>query len=549
MLTQDAPRPSPAPPRAAGDEKLLRSARSASLGTLVSRVLGLVRDVLSAALIGAGQHWDAFVIAFTVPNLFRRLFGEGALSSAFVAVHSEHVAKEDHEGAARTVNLVATALTLLLSAIVVAGVLLLAFVPIDRLVAAESREKAALIASLSAIMFPYLLLVCLTAFLMAVLNSFGRFGVAAATPAALNFLWIGVLVAGAVFAIPATTLVFVLAGVVVVAGFLQIAMLVPSLRKAGVRVRPDFRFRDPALRQVLALMLPVVLGLAPTQLNVLVDQYIAEAFIPGDGANSALYYGNRLMQFPLALIGIAMGTAAFPLLARLAASNQREAMAGVSNLAMRVAFFVALPAAVGLFVLAEPIVRLFFEWGRFGPEATARTTPVLAAFALGVPGFCALQIVTRAHYALRDARTPVRVGLAAMALNVVLNLLLVKPLGAAGLALATSVAALVNFAALTFLLRARLGAIGGRFLARSLARTAALAAAMGLVCAGLAWAATAALGDASFGARAAAVLLPVAGGSLFFAAGARACRLPEAADILASFGRRRAAATAAGGGS
>ncbi len=530
------------PPPEAGTTtgSLLSSARAASLGTLVSRMLGLVRDVLTAATIGAGLFWDAFVIAFQVPNLFRRLFGEGALSSAFVAVHSEHLARGDRAAAERTANLVGTGLVLLLAGVVAAGLVALLALPVDRLAAGESREKLALIVSLSAVMFPYLLLVCFTAFLMAVLNSFGRFGVAALTPAPLNVLWIGVLVAGMVLGWPERTLVFTLAGAVLVAGVAQVAMLVPSLRAAGVRIRPDFRLRDPELRQVFALMLPVVLGLAPTQLNVLVDQYIAEAFIPGHGANAVLYYGNRLMQFPLAIIGIAMGTAAFPLLARLAALDRRNAMAGVTNLSLRVSFFVAVPAAVGLFAVAEPLVRLLFERGAFGAEATRETARVLGAFAVGVPGFCALQIVTRAHYALRDTATPVRVGLAAVLLNLGLNFALVGPLGAAGLALSTSVAAIANFSALAFLLRRKVGRIGGRLLARSVARTAAVALLMGAVCGLLAAGAGALLGTATLAARLASVFVPVAAGVAFFALAARFLRLPEAKDILESFsGRKR----------
>jgi putative peptidoglycan lipid II flippase len=325
---------------------------------------------------------------------------------------------------------------------------------------------------------------------------------------------------------------------VVAGGMLQLAVQIPALRARGVGVRWSLDVRNPAFRRMLALMLPVVIGLAPVQINIAIDRLIAEAFVPGDGANSYLFYGNRLMQFPLALIGIAMGVAVFPGLSRLAASGRRGDLERELGRAYRATLFLALPATVGLAVLARPLISLIFEHGKFGAGSTDATAGVLLCYALGVFATCALQVVTRAFYALKDTRTPMLVTAGTVALNLGLNLALVFVLGAAGLALATSITAVVNLAILTRLARRRLAVLALRPVAASALR--ALAAS--LVCGAATWGALegtrALLPGGDLGARLARVLLPMAAGAAAFLGAAFALRCAEARELLALFRRR-----------
>lgn len=520
---------------------VLRAARTVVGWTLLSRILGLVRDVLSAARFGAGAVWDAFTFAWTFPNTFRRLFGEGALASAFIPTLTEVRENEGAEGAERLVNAVFTVLLIGLSAITVLSLLPLFVVSPESLEGMVNVDKLDLIVRLLQVMVPYLILICITAFLGAVLQTLGHFAAPAAAPVLLNLCWIAALFGICpAFGPEPSRQIFGIAIAVLVGGLLQIAVCLPPLWRQGVRVRPTLDFRHPAIRRMFRIMLPIVLGMAPTQLNILFDRLIAEALVPGDGANSALYYGTRMMQFPLALVGITMATAVLPTLSKLAARADSVAMRRTLGAAVGMTGFVAIPAAVGLIVLAEPIVRFLFERGHFDATATTATRSVIWGYTLGIPVICAQQVVTRAFYARGDSRTPVRAAVIAMLCNLAFNLALVGPLQETGLALATSLAAVVNLAILATALRAKIGPFVDPGFAARILRTIFNAAVMGGLCVGMyVWVSGLALGSEGFVRNGIEALVPVVGGVLAYWIGASVLRIPEYRELRRVFRERR----------
>jgi len=446
--------------------QVFRSASLIGALTLLSRVLGMVRDIFSASLFGADMVWDAFIIAWTVPNLFRRLFGEGALSSTFIPVYADALEEGPPGRPRKILNGTVGSLIIVLGVLVVLGAGVSLLLPwLWPLLAGEARRpKLALTTNLTALLIPYMLLICVAAMFSAVLNVHRRFGASALGPALLNVLWIGGL-AVAVWSFPGegTAQIYVVGIALLAGGVLQVLILVPQLTRCVGLPRPRPAFRDPDVRRIGSLAMPVIFGLAILQVNVLVDRLIAELCVPGDGAVSALYYGNRLVQFPLAIIGVAVSTAAFPLLSQLAAKGDLGRMKRVLGGALQGTLFLALPATAGLAVLALPIVGLLFGHGAFGrdPEAAARTARVLTFYAMGLPAYILLPAVARGFYALKDMKTPTRVALITLGVNLALNLTLVWFLGEGGLALATSVSAFLNLFILLVLLRR---SVGFRFL-------------------------------------------------------------------------------------
>ncbi len=528
-----------ASPTASG-RGVLRAARTVAGWTFLSRILGLVRDRLSAAAFGVGQVWDAFAVAWTFPNTFRRLLGEGALASAFIPTLTEVRAAEGEDGAAKLINGVFTLLVLTLVGLTVVSLVALLLIPPDVFEWCADPEKVALTTRLLQVLTPYLVLICVTAFLGAILQTLGHFGAPAAAPLLLNVSWIvGLVVVAPAFGSNPNQQIYAVALAILVGGLLQVLICVPPLARRGVRVRFTRDFRHPAIRRLLVRMFPIVVGLAPTQINILADRIIAELMV-GDGANATLYYGTRLMQFPLALIGVAMATAVLPELAGHASRRDDPALRGTLRGALTVTLFVAVPAAVGLIVLASPIVRFLFETGRFGPEDTVATAAVVFGYTAGIPAICLLQVVTRAFYARGDTRTPVRIAMLAMVANLVLNLLLVGPLGAAGLAWATSIAAVLNLGASCLALQGKIGGFLGGAFARSAVTTVLLAALMGGGCvlvsnglegirpdsAGMLHDAVGALG-------------PVLTGVVVYGLSARLARVRELDEILGALRRRR----------
>ncbi len=499
---------------------LLGNAAVIGILTTISRVLGMVRDIVCAGFFGTTMAWDVFVIAFTIPNMFRHLFGEGALSSAFIPAFVARKEKESIESAQDLLNRIAGWMIQVLGSIIIIGALaagaLSYFAP---------DPKLGLISETVVITLPYLLLICLTAILGAALNGLGRFASPAAAPILLNI----VLIASA-FASPLAGTergqLWILSGAVVIGGILQFGIQIPSLAASQIHFRPRFG-KDESVREVLAAFLPAVIGLGVIQVNEFCDNVIAELLIAGDGAVSAIYYANRLNQLPLGIIGFSVATAAFPRLAADAAKQDLIGMADSLNRAMRLSLWLAIPAAAGLAVLAPEITTLLFERGKFDAAATGRTFPVVLAYALGVPFYAANMVLTRAFYSLRDMKTPVRVSLMTVALNLVLNIALVLWIEEAGIALATSITGFINFVLLQVFLRRRLA------LARPDSETWSLRAVL----------ASALAAGASYGI---VLQFPGNGGTaagigaavaVFFAASA-ILRLPEAREILAVVRRR-----------
>ena len=459
---------------------LVRSAGLIGALTLGSRVLGLARDIGAASLFGAGPEWDAFVFAWMLPNLFRRLFGEGALSAAFVPIFSEYLVKKTREEAWRLFNVVATCLFLLLAGIAVLGIGL--SFPVESILSAHGGADLGLQFTLIRIIFPYLFLICLVALAMGLLNSLRHFAAPALAPIVLNIFWLaGIFIVAPSFGRTPAEKVTLLAVAVLIGGFAQVAIQVPAILRKGVRLRPVLDLKHPGLKKILVLLAPLLIGLAPMQINVFFDNLIART-MGRVGANSVLFYGNRLMQFPLALIGIALGTAVFPILSRYAARNEIEKVKGAASEALRLTLFVSVPASLGLALLARPVIRLFFEHGNFTPEAASRAAAVLVFYAAGVWIFCCLQIVVRIFYSMHDTKTPTKIAVGTMFLNLVLNLLLIGPLDAAGLALATTVTAAVNLGALIWVFhRQAVHVWGGGLLTFGL-RLLAATGGMGAVC-------------------------------------------------------------------
>jgi putative peptidoglycan lipid II flippase len=485
----------------------VRSAGIVSACTLLSRILGLARDVLSSHFIGAGMHWDAFAMAFRIPNLFRRLFGEGALTAAFLPAFVERHDGGRREEAGRLLNALVTALALFLGLLVAAGIGLTFLLPKD--------EKGLLFARLLRIMLPYLALICMAAILGAALNGMRHYFAPAFAPVLLNVVWI------------ATLFVFVkdieaVAWAVVVGGVVELLILVPPLVARGMPVRPRLDWNAPGMADVRGQFLPIVFGLALVQINEVVGSVIAEIFVPGDGAVSALYYGNQVTQLPLALIGTAVATAVFPLFA-----SPREDFGEVFRKSMRLVLFLSVPATVGLVVLARPIVALLFEHGQFTSADSARAAGVVGFYSLALWCYCANQIQVRAFYAKKDTRTPVRVSATMVLLNLGLNLALVGPLGERGIAIANSATGLATFVALNALLRRRHGAIDLKPVYVLLARSLIAAAVMGAAAWG-AWR----LMTAGPGGRILPVAVPVAAGIAVYFILARLLGMDEARLLL-----------------
>jgi putative peptidoglycan lipid II flippase len=422
----------------------------------------MARDVFSASVFGAGMVWDAFIIAWTIPNLFRRLFGEGALASTFIPVYSEAVESGPPHRPSRVLRGTLGSLLILLGALVAMGVGFCLLLPLvlKGWVGPEGGEKLELASHLTALLIPYLLFICVAALFSAVLNVHRRFAAAAAGPALLNVFWLaGLAVALLGFRHQPQTQIFIVSVSLLGGGLAQSLLLIPQIVQFVGIPKPRLGFRDPDVRHIGTLALPVLFGLAILQVNVLFDRFIAEFCVPGDGAVSALYYGNRLVQFPLGVIGVAVSTAAFPLLSRLAARGELERMKRVLGGALKGSLFLALPAAAGLIILATPIVDLLFGHGAFAddPDATHRTGLVLALYALGLPAYILLPAAARGFYALQDMRTPTRIALLTLLVNLSLNLTLVWILREGGLALATSLSAALNLSILLLLLRKRIG--------------------------------------------------------------------------------------------
>ncbi len=529
----------------------LRHFRTVSGLTLASRVLGLARDAALAHVLGAGMFMDAYSQAFQMPNLLRRLFGEGALSAAFIPVFTDYLERGDRRAANRFMSLMVVLLVAALSAVVlvVVGVLLVA-----RHFTAD-LPKWHLIFGLAAVMFPFAVTICLVALLQAALNCVRHFAVPALAPILLNiFIMGGAVAAGLTMTDDPVAQVYLIGATVVVAGIVQVLVQVPALAKKGLALRPAWDLHHPGLRRVLRLMGPMVLAIGVVQVNAFLDSTIANVFSPyaeGEdtftlagrtvafpmqtGAAAMLYFGQRLYNFPLGVFAIALATVIFPELSRRAHRGDTEGLGRVASHGLRLTVFIAVPSAVGLMLVCEPLLRLWLEHGRFAdrPEAVVRAAWVARAYALGIWAYSANHMLLRAFYASEDTRTPLKVAMGAAVLNVGLNLALIWPLAENGLALATAASAAGQFVVLGALVSRRLAHVPWREVAATTGRTLLATAAMGAAAAGAVYGLAPALNATGRPLAGWQLGLGVGAGLAVFLAAAWAMKMPELGDLLA----------------
>jgi putative peptidoglycan lipid II flippase len=469
---------------------VVRSAGVVSVAVFMSRITGLLRESVMARLFGAGLIYDAFMLGFRIPNLTRDLFAEGALSSAFVPTFSEYLSQRSTEEAARLVNLVATALIIVVGAVCAAGMI---FAPVlVHLLApgfAAVPGKFELAVRMTRIMFPFLLLVALAAQAMGVLNACNKFGVPALASTFFNIGSVGfgvVLGMGLGPTLHLTRIEGMAIGVVL-GGALQLGWQLPSLHRLGFRFRAALDWSDPGLRRILALMVPAILGNAAVQINVMVNTNFASSIsdpIRGlDGPVSWLSYAFRFMQLPLGLFGVAMASATLPSIARSVALGQMDEFRRTLSNSLGTVFLLTIPSSVGLVVLGKSIIGAIYQGGRFQLYDTQQTAVALSYYAIGLMGYAALKVLSPAFYALNDARTPMLVSLGSILVNYAAASTMIKfaGLGHAGLALSTSAVALFGFVVLFAVLRKRIGGVYGRDLATQIGKVTLASAVMGAV--------------------------------------------------------------------
>ncbi|GAB3281170.1 murein biosynthesis integral membrane protein MurJ [Parahaliea aestuarii] len=461
---------------------LLRSSALVGSMTMLSRVLGLVRDIVIAATVGANALADAFFVAFKIPNFLRRLFAEGAFAQAFVPVLADYREQGSHAAVQALINRVAGVLggsLLLVTGLAMLGAPLVAALFAPGFL--DDPRKFDAVSHMVRITFPYLLLISMTGFCGGILNSYGRFAVPALTPVFLNLSLIGAaLVAAPWFAEP----VYALAWGVALAGVIQLLFQLPSLYRLDLVPRPVWDTRHEGVRRIVKLMVPALFGVSVSQINLLLDTVLA-SFLP-TGSVSWLYYSDRLTELPLGVFGVAIATVILPSLSSHRAAARGEDFTLTLDWAVRMILLVAVPAAVALMVLAEPILVTLFQYGELGSRDVSMASYSLQAYSLGLIAFMLIKVLAPGFYARQDTTTPVRIGIIAMLANMIFNVIFVLPLlfwynlGHVGLALATSVAAWLNAGLLWHRLRKdgvfRFQPGWGRFVLRLLVATALMAA-------------------------------------------------------------------------
>lgn len=500
---------------ASESRSVARSAGIVSIAVMFSRVFGLVREMIFARFFGAGFLYDAFLVGFRIPNLLRDLFAEGALSAAFVKVFTDYQLKNSEKEAWRLASLVFNGLAVVLSVITLLGIF---FSPLIVKIITYNYlgdpnyfypvEKAALATALMQIMFPFILCVALAALAMGVLNTKGRFGVPASASTAFNIV---AIVFGLAFAywlsggnwerstdklaIPSDAAQWAIIGMAIgtlIGGGAQFLIQVPSMLKVGFRFSAALSFTDPGVRRIMKLMAPAIIGTSAVQIKVLVDTIVASGI---EGGVSWLSYAFRLMQFPIGVFGVAIGTAAIPTLSRLAAEENFGKFRNTLSDAIKLVFLLAIPSACGLIVLGDPIISLIYQRGEFTSFDTNMTAWALTAYSVGLSGYAAIKVLSPSFYALDDAKTPMYVSLASIAIHVFLSFGLMQLLsnvgasperpngyGHVGVALATSIVSLINFFALALIMRKRIERLNGRDIFASFIRVVIASGAMSAVC-------------------------------------------------------------------
>ena len=544
-------------------QSVARSAGIVSIAVMFSRVLGLVRETVFARFFGAGFLYDAFVVAFKIPNILRDLFAEGALSAAFVKVFTDYQIKKNEIEAWRLASLIFNVLAVVMSIVTIVGILIAPYV-VPLLARGFEPEKAALAVTLTQIMFPFILLVALAALAMGVLNTKGRFGIPASASTAFNIaaiisgLGLAYYLSGGTWemsfdknAIPSDAAMWAIKGMAIgtlIGGAAQLLIQVPSLLRVGFRFTPILDLFDPGVRRVMRLMGPAIIGTSAVQIKVLVDVFVVSGV---EGGQSWLSYAFRLMQFPIGVFGVAIGTAAIPALSRLASEDKIPKFRDTLSDALKLVFLMTIPAACGLVVLSEPIIRLIYEGGRFQAFDTNMTSWALTAYSVGLAGYAAIKVLSPSFYALDDARTPMYVSLASVAVHAptsfgmmyLLSTVGVSPerpdgYGHVGVALATSTVALVNFVALTFFMRRRIKRLNGRDIFISFVKIVIASALMSALAYGSYYFLHDRFGAAGFIYRLIEAFVPIAIGGVIFLAAAKILGVSEVEKVYAIFARK-----------
>lgn len=418
---------------------LLRSGIVVGIMTMLSRVLGMVRDVMVAALLGVGGTSDAFFVAFRIPNLMRRLFAEGAFNQAFVPVLSEYATRDNHRDTRELLNAVAGSLTIVLTIVTALGMLfsselVYVFAPGFR----ERPEQFLLTTQLLEVMFPYLLLISLAAYAGSILNSWGKFSIPALTPIFLNVTMIVAVKLAPLFPEP----VKLLSWGVLVAGFVQLGFQLPFIARLRLLPLPKPNFRHPGVKRVLKLMGPALFGVSVAQINLMINTMLASMLT--EGSVTWLYYSDRMTELPLGVFGVAIGTVILPALSRRHASQDRKHFARMLDWGIRMVLLVSVPAAVAIFLITQPLLITLFKYGHVTVHDVEMTAQCLQVMSAGIVAFMLIKVLAPGFYARQNTRMPVKIGMIAMASNMVFNLLLYKHFAHVGLAMSTMLSACLN---------------------------------------------------------------------------------------------------------
>src|SRR3984885_15215463 len=482
-MNDQPPLPPPVAPDARTEKLNTKAAGIIGLAVMCSRLLGLARDQIFAALFGGGAAMDAFTAAFRIPNLLRDLFAEGALSTAFVTTFSKTIARGGDEAAWRLANKTATLTAVVLGVLCLAG-MVFSEALVHLLAPGFDADKAALTARLTRIMFPFILLVSLAALVMGMLNAKNRFGVPAM---ASSFFNIGSITFGVVLGYwidPhfGPRALIGLAFATVIGGALQLVVQLPSVARLGYRFRPDFHWRVPGVKAILLLMGPAVIAASTTQVNVLVNSMFASTLV--DGSIFWLAIAFRLMQLPLGVFGVALGTVTLPLLSRLVVAGRMDAFRSELARGLRWSMLLSLPSMVGLMLLAGPIISVLYQHGRTNAYEAGEAAGALRFYAIGLAGYASLKVLVNAFYALDRRKTPMMVSFLAVGLNLLLNWLFTFRLGWGhrGLAFSTGCIATINFLLLYALMQSHLKGLESLRLLRLLAKLAVACGALAAVC-------------------------------------------------------------------
>ncbi len=435
----------------------MKAAWVVGLATLLSRIFGFIRDMVVAGFFGAGLSADSFFVAFRIPNLLRSLFAEGSLTIAFIPVFTGYLKKSKTQ-AVEFAGIAFTLLSIILVAVSLVGILLAPW--IVRIIApgfADIPDKYALTVFLTRLMFPYIIFISLVALCMGILNSFRHFAAPALAPVILN---ISIIAAAFLLKDYFYTPVLSLAVGVLAGGVLQLAMQFPFLIKVGARLKPNFHFDHPGIKKIGGLMLPALFGAAVYQASIFINTILA-SFLP-EGSVSYLYYADRVVQLPLGVFAIAVGTASLPSFSEQMVGGNYEGLKNTISFSLRLILFVTIPAAVALIALRVPIISVLFQRGKFDAVSTVFTAQALLYYAVGLWAFSCIRIIVSAFYAMQDTRTPVKIAIAALLVNVIMSVILMFPLKHGGLALATSIASAVNFILLAVILKRKVGTFIGK---------------------------------------------------------------------------------------